>query len=139
MSTIRVYHFLSADNALDDIGKQRIKISEIDQLNDPFELWCVAQEDKRIRTALREYKKTMHERFGLLCFCKRWHNPLLWSHYSDKHRGMCLGFDVDDKMVRPVNYLSKRPVLQFPPTEKISDQLLWTKYIKSNNREGPRK
>jgi hypothetical protein len=45
MSTIRVYHFLPAKYALDDIEKQRLKISEIDQLNDPFELWCVAQED----------------------------------------------------------------------------------------------
>jgi hypothetical protein len=43
MSTVRVYHFLSAEHALDDIKKQRIKISEIGQLNEAFELWCVAQ------------------------------------------------------------------------------------------------
>jgi hypothetical protein len=43
---MRVYHFLPANFALDDIEKRRIKISEIDQLNDPFELWCVNQKDK---------------------------------------------------------------------------------------------
>ncbi len=43
MSTVRVYHFLSAEHALDGIKKQRIKISELGQRNEPFELWCVAQ------------------------------------------------------------------------------------------------
>lgn len=43
MSAVRVYHFRSAEHALDDIKKQRIKISGIGQLNEPFELWCVAQ------------------------------------------------------------------------------------------------
>ena len=61
MSTVRVYHFLSAEHALDDIEKRRIKISEIDQLNDPFELWCVAQENKELRERLRDYKKTMNK------------------------------------------------------------------------------
>ncbi len=51
---MRVYHFLPTVHALDDIEKKRIRISEIDQLNDPFELWCVSQEDERIRPALRE-------------------------------------------------------------------------------------
>ena len=36
-SQMRAYHFLPAQWALDDIVKRRIKISEIDQTNDPFE------------------------------------------------------------------------------------------------------
>ena len=43
---MRVYHFLPAVYTLQDIEKKRIKIAEIDQLNDPFELWCVSQENK---------------------------------------------------------------------------------------------
>ena len=43
---MRTYHFLSGDHALDDISKRRLKLSEIDKLNDPFELWCTAQGDK---------------------------------------------------------------------------------------------
>jgi hypothetical protein len=39
------YHFLSAANALDDLANRHIKLSEIDKLNDPFELWCCAQGD----------------------------------------------------------------------------------------------
>jgi hypothetical protein len=125
---MRVYHFLLTVHALDDIEKKRIKISEIDQLNDPFELWCVSQEDRELRPALRQYKKEMSERFGPICFCKHWHNPLLWSHYADKHRGMCLGFDVDDRGLKPVKYVKERPALKMPPTRESVDELLFTKY-----------
>ena len=123
-----VYHFLSAQHALDDITRKRIRISRIDELNDPFELWCSAQEDRRVRVALRNYKKEMSGRFGLLCFSNNWHNPLLWSHYADKHRGICIGFEVGSKFLAPVTYVSKRMPLQMPPTEESSKQLLFTKY-----------
>ena len=54
---MRVYHFLPAIYALDDIEKRHLKISELDQLNDPFELWCVSQEDRRLRESLLGFKK----------------------------------------------------------------------------------
>src|SRR5229473_3068186 len=126
---MHVYHFLRAVHALEDIEKKRIRISEIDQLNDPFELWCVSQENRQLRPALRKYKKEMSERFGLICFCKQWHNPLLWSHYADKHRGMCLGFDVDDRALIPVNYVNDRSALKMPLTKESADELLFTKYL----------
>jgi Protein of unknown function (DUF2971) len=125
---MRIYHFLPAVHALEDIQKKRIKISEIDQLNDPFELWCVSQEDRELRPALRKYKKEMSERFGMICFCKQWHNPLLWSHYADKHRGMCLGFDVDDRGLKTINYVAERSNLKLPLTKETTDELLFTKY-----------
>jgi hypothetical protein len=125
---MRVYHFLPTVHALEDIENKRIKISEIDQLNDPFEIWCVSQEDKGIRSALRNYKKKMCERFGLICFSEHWHNPLLWSHYADKHRGMCLGFDVDGRGLKAVKYVKERSNLKMPPTKQSADELLFTKY-----------
>jgi len=125
---MRVYHFLPLVHALDDIERKRIKISEIDQLNDPFELWCVSQDDRELRVALRRYKQEMSRRFGLICFCKHWHNPLLWSHYADKHRGMCLGFDVDDRGLKEVTYVRERSNLKMPPTKESADELLFTKF-----------
>lgn len=132
MSVIRVYHFLPTRYALDDIKNRRIKIAQIDQLNDPFELWCVTQDNKELREHLRRYKREMDKQYGLLCFCKGWSNPLLWSHYADKHRGMCLGFDIRADSIAPVNYVEERVPIEYPFREsiqKISDQLLWTKYI----------
>lgn len=125
---MRVYHFLPADFALDDIAKQRMKISEINQTNDPFELWCVSHENHQIRRALHEYKEKMAARFGFICFSERWANPLLWSHYADKHRGICLGFDVGHTFVRKVAYVRERTPLRVPVTDEAADRLLWTKY-----------
>ncbi|HRI21631.1 MAG TPA: DUF2971 domain-containing protein [Panacibacter sp.] len=32
---------------------------------------------------------------GICCFTKSKNNILLWSHYADSHKGVCLGFDYD--------------------------------------------
>jgi hypothetical protein len=127
---MRVYHFLPAKWALDDIEKRRIRISEIDKLNDPFELWCVAQSNLRLRKALRGFKKQMSQDFGLISFSRRRRNPLLWSHYAAKHGGMCLGFDVDRRKLglKAVTYVKERLNLHVPPTQQSMEQLLFTKY-----------
>ena len=126
---IRLYHFLSADHALDDIAKRRIKISQIEQLNDPFELWCVYQKNPSLRDALRRHKQEMSYQFGMLCFSKRWHNPVLWSHYADKHHGICLGFDIDSQCVKRVVYQPQRLHLAIPPSQEDAKQLLYTKFV----------
>jgi hypothetical protein len=129
MTHIRLYHFLSAGHALDDIARGRIRISRIEQLNDPFELWCVYQKDRGLRDALRAYKEEMNTRFGMLCFSKHWHNPVLWSHYADRHRGICLGFDIDSRRVKPVAYISQRPHLKIPPSRQDAEKLLFSKFV----------
>ena len=43
----------------------------------------------------------------MVCFSKIWSNPVQWSHYADRHRGLCLGFDVSDELCEEVNYRSK--------------------------------
>lgn len=55
-------------------------------------------------------------------------NPLLWSHYADKHRGICLGFKVDERILRRVTYVRDRSPLKLPLTKETADLLLWTKY-----------
>lgn len=124
----RVYHFLPAEWALDDIKNRRLKISEFEDMNDPFELWCVKQPKRLVRDAMRGFKKEFGEKYGLICFCEVWENPLLWSHYADKHRGICLGFDVDRRGLCPVNYMEERSELPDAPTEEFASQLYSTKY-----------
>ena len=34
-----------------------------------------------------------NDNFGTACFSKEWKSILMWSHYSDNHKGYCLGFD----------------------------------------------
>ena len=128
MSTVRAYHFIAAQHALDDLRQRRLKIARIDELNDPFELWTIAQPDRRLRRALRDTKDEMSRRYGVLCFSLSWHNPLLWSHYADKHHGLALGFDVSSEILKAVSYVARRPVLKQVSIE-VSHLLLFTKYI----------
>ena len=126
---MRLYHLLPADHALDDLVKGRLKIAEIPNLNDPFELWASGQRDPKVREPLRRWKSDMSKRFGLLCFSAEKDNPVLWSHYADRHKGICLGFEVRDAVVDPMNYVESRTELRPPLTEAYVRELLFTKYF----------
>lgn len=105
---MRVYHFLPAQHAVEDIEKRQLKIAQLDDMNDPFELISLDLSDRDLRKAYRGFVGDMAQRFGVICFSKNWRNPVLWSHYADKHRGVCLGFDVPDQFLMEVNYAGER-------------------------------
>lgn len=132
---MRVFHFLNERWGLDDLRKRRLKISLLPELNDPFEFLAVTSSNPAIRNAFRVMKAEYSKIKGLLCFSRDWHNPVLWSHYADKHRGVCLGFDVPDEAVDRVPYSRKRlpaniEKLASPRRLNIKEAtaLLFTKY-----------
>jgi hypothetical protein len=108
---MRVYNLTSEKWALDNLRNRRIKISTIEDLNDPFELQGLQLSNKEYRIAFRRMKKQLHKNFGILSFSKSWKNPVLWSHYGDKHRGICMGFDVPDNMLESINYVESRKLV----------------------------
>lgn len=77
---MRVYHFLNSKWGIEAIKKRRLKVSRIDDLNDPFELLSPELSDETFRKALPKVKKAISDFQGLHCFSKRWTNPVLWSH-----------------------------------------------------------
>src|ERR1700744_3670983 len=99
---MRLYHFLNAEYGLEGIGKRRLKISRIHDLNDPFEFYSLELSNKFLRRAIEKTKREVSERPGVLCFSKSWSNPVLWSNYSDRHRGLVLGFEIPDEVTFPV-------------------------------------
>ena len=125
---MHLYHFLPTEYALDALRNARLKLSQIENLNDPFELWCSEQSDRHMRSALRRWKRIMSKDYGLLCFCANWRNPLLWSHYADRHRGVCLGFEVRSDYIAKVDYVAKRTPLRLPLTEDAMKRILFTKF-----------
>lgn len=42
------------------------------------------------------------------CFSKKYDSILMWSHYGDKHKGVCIEFDRPDKDFLDVKYSKKR-------------------------------
>lgn len=64
-------------------------------------------------------------------------NPVLWSHYADKHRGIALAFDIPDKFLHEVTYAPSRLEIDFEAEAKRQDgvslvtvqKLLTTKFL----------
>jgi hypothetical protein len=100
---MRVYHFLSQRYGIEDIKKRRLKIATIADVNDPFELVPFTA-DRQTRHRFRTWRKSFDRQYGMLCFSGTWRNPVQWSHYGDRHKGLCLGFEVQDDLLTKVEY-----------------------------------
>lgn len=130
-----VYHLSKAKWALDNIRNKRIKIAEINDLNDPFELSGPDLRDKKERKEFNSWRDTMAQMYGVVCFSRSWSNPVLWSHYADKHAGIALGFEVPpDAYLNDVIYTSTRLTrsslaeINGPNANEYMRKLLCTKY-----------
>jgi hypothetical protein len=95
---MRVYKFLDAKFGIKSLAEKRLKISTVEDLNDPFELLPFGMVDKTKRMALNLARTTWGTTHGMLCFSADWRDPVIWAHYSDKHHGLCLGFEIPDAM-----------------------------------------
>ena len=106
---MRVYHFLPARYGIENIENRRLKIARLKDLNDPFEMLSIACSTVDERKAWQATKREAHDIMGLVCFSKNWQNPVQWSHYADKHQGLCLGLEVSDHLLHAVTYSRNRP------------------------------
>jgi hypothetical protein len=113
---MRVYHFLKKKYGIQALRDKRLKVARISELNDPFELLAPRLSEPVMRQAFSRTKAELAENRGLLCFSKGYKNPVLWSHYADRHRGICVGFDVPDDLIMHVTYTTNRP----PPDDLLS-------------------
>lgn len=105
---MRVYKFLSADFGLKSLWEKRLKITTIDELNDPFDLLPFKILDRAKRKEMRLKNQRLGKSYGMLCFSEGWSDPVIWAHYADKHRGLCLGFEVEDDEETEVIYVDER-------------------------------
>ena len=59
-----------------------------------------------------EFLKVEREKYKLSCFSEKYNEVLMWSHYANKHQGICIGFNFPIKyeekfMLCHVKYLDK--------------------------------
>lgn len=136
-----IYHFSSFDIAINEIiAKQTLLFSNPKTFNDPFdcnqkllqinldninfqnEFKSVAYANRKQRRKLLknlDIKKEQNEIFELekkklkiACFSNNFNETLMWSHYGDKHNGICIGFNFPYKydnhfILCPVKYIDK--------------------------------
>ncbi|TCD46887.1 DUF2971 domain-containing protein [Chlorobium sp. N1] len=122
-------------HAISNLSLKRLRVSRLDQLNDPFEFLAADLLDPRDRQALTHFKAELAATKGMICFSRSWSNPLLWGHYAEKHTGMALGFDIPEGFLLRIHYSDERPrVILDPETREIInkgqavDQLIRTKF-----------
>ncbi|MCG7923059.1 MAG: DUF2971 domain-containing protein [Candidatus Thiodiazotropha lotti] len=111
-------------------------MATINELNDPFELLAADLSNKKERQNFLAWKNEISKKIGFLCFSLNKRNPLLWSHYAQKHKGLALEFEVSDELVIPVRYRQTRQKLDLEAIRKeggfsasLAERLGSTKYI----------
>ena len=108
---MKVYKFYSSRWAYEALVRQRLKVTTLEDINDPFEFGAVAASDKDQRRVLNRLRKKIMKGKGIISFSTSWESPVLWSHYADSHRGIALGFDVPDSILTKIDYRHDRPLL----------------------------
>jgi len=131
----RVYKFTSAQHGISNLQKRRLKLSTINDLNDPFDLCPLDTTDPAVSKAMDSVTAGLWRTRAILCFSRNWDNLLLWSHYGDSHKGVCFGFDIPEHEPG-INYdtdvLYQPNLLQIRGPEDVNfdlaDRLLRTKH-----------
>lgn len=92
----RVYKLTSGQYGIGNLQNKQLKLSTIDELNDPFDLCALDTTEPAIEAALDAVINHFRQTAAILCFSRNWDNLLLWSHYGASHAGICMGFDIPD-------------------------------------------
>jgi hypothetical protein len=96
-------------NTFGEIAEQKAWYSRYSELNDPFEGLYVNQSGEGTFNELIG-------QFRVCCFSKRNDILLLWAHYTENHRGLCLEYEVSEEDYRsqffPIKYRNAQPVLE---------------------------
>jgi hypothetical protein len=103
-----VYHFTNQIYGLKDIRERRLKISNMADLNDPFEFVAAETSNPKNRKIINSVRDELAKENGLVCFSRNWRSPVQWGHYADRHRGLCLGFEIPSSVLCQVNYIASR-------------------------------
>ena len=103
-STIRKCHFYEPLPMVNGLVDFCMKIKKMDE------------DKKKIEDGKKEYIKQMEQKVNelrdsllLCCYGKRNDSILMWSHYADSHKGICIEFEsYDDIAFSEVKYSKKR-------------------------------
>ena len=109
----RLYRFLNDEFGFEALQNQHFKVTRISELNDPFELSGIHVLTPKYRDLPTLMKKGyFNEKTGMLCYSASWKNLVMWAHYANGHKGLCLGFDTSvlpPGSVQKVNYAQSMP------------------------------
>lgn len=77
-------------HTIENVLKQQIHISNIGVMNDVYE--GIPQND--VETLSGENEKILGNMAKITCFTERPDNILMWAHYADSFKGICIEYDI---------------------------------------------
>lgn len=96
-----LYKYMSESAGLKVLQHNSVGFTQPNKFNDPFETAAAYpptgdNEIDVFLSSIRSWAKrvTWTENSGVLCLTRDPVNPLMWSHYSDEHKGLVVGIDV---------------------------------------------
>jgi hypothetical protein len=121
---------------LQNLSNQQNWVADPLEFNDPFEFslydsYLIDKKGKarnltHIQFAnVMKYKDLINS-YGVVCFSSNNHNTLLWSHYADHHKGMCLVFDLDEentKKLYKVKYQESFAEINYDDDSQILEEI----------------
>ena len=94
-----LYKYVPLNRVADILDNHRLYLSDGTKFNDPFEITVTDKKNHKIRHI---------EGLHILSLTNSYRNKLIWSHYTDSHKGVCLTVKVPNNLVYPICYSTKR-------------------------------
>lgn len=74
-----------------------------------------------------QVKTSLESRLKICCLTTDYTNKLMWSHYADSHKGICVEYDFSDRAVNksqplPVYYSHERPQFVWKPEGELTQE-----------------
>ena len=85
------YHTINT-NLLQSLTKEINWYSKLHLLNDPFECFFLDNTNS-------DTYKSFTSQLCVCCFSRNMNEILMWSHYANNHRGVCLEFEIIDEEI----------------------------------------
>lgn len=102
---MKLYKFKSLENfeyVADIIMNKKLYAAEFTELNDPNEGVFTSYDKEEFINAIKDEKSKLR----VCSMAQDYYNPLLWAHYANSYRGICIEFEIDNDSVEfeKVNY-----------------------------------
>lgn len=122
------------EKGIDLLKNTRIKLSNLFDINDPFEFLPQRAESERFQKALEALYEYQGKNYRILSFSKDSCNLIMWGHYGNNHKGIL--YKIDTKKIyeeidgenpfQEVRYSKKRPSIDLKELINGNERVLYT-------------
>ncbi len=99
------YKYIKLDKyTIVDLINENLFFNDPKQFNDPFDCPIYRGDNYRNHKSL----SNVLDKIRVTCFSSYENSILMWSHYADSHKGICIGYIIDDKYCKENNVIFEK-------------------------------